>query len=134
MFENQVKIKFSNCDPAGVIYFPEVFNIAHETYELFMLDNNECIDYFRSEEMAIPITKAECLFNAAIALHDDIIVELSVLEIRECSFAIEYKFIGENGALKALVKTVHVCVDKQDHTKTFIPSALAEHLSGHLVG
>ncbi|MBU1096904.1 MAG: acyl-CoA thioesterase [Bacteroidetes bacterium] len=132
MFVYNTKIKFSNCDPAGVIYFAEVFNLAHETYELFLLNNKTKVDYFISNEIALPIIKAESLFTSAISLHDDIKIELRVLEIRESSYEIEYKIIGDDGRIKAKVKTVHVCIGKGDRSKVSIPPDLAMYLNEHL--
>ena len=131
MYTYSYKIKFPDCDPAGVIYFAKIFDIAHQAYESFLSDAEELPDYFRSEEIALPIIKADAMFFKPLKLHEEINVVLFITSISKSSYTIKYEFVDENLITKAEATTIHVVIDKKVGTKASIPAELMTYLSCH---
>jgi len=119
MFETKIKIKFSDCDAAGRIFFARIFDYAHSVFEEFILTHLTNIRFFNSEEFLVPITKASAKFLKQISLHDDILAKLFVT-IREHSFSIKIQFVHSE-TVAAEVETVHVFVNKHNGQKMIIP-------------
>ena len=122
-------VRLRDTDAAGVIFFVNYFNFAHETYELFL----EEIGYsprriFQQESFLLPIVHAESDYHQMIGLEDEITIVLSVNRIGKTSFALVYDYFLENQELVGSVKTVHVCVDKSTLKKRSIPSELRQAL------
>lgn len=133
MYVANYKIKFTQSDPGGIIFFSKLFEIAHWAYEE-MVENFELKrNYFFDSEFAIPLIHAEADYLKPIRVHEDIRVNVVVEEIRTSSFILGYEFIDAEGDLKAKVKTVHVCVVKNNFSKTSIPDDLKNCLRIHSV-
>jgi 1,4-dihydroxy-2-naphthoyl-CoA hydrolase len=132
MFTYKYKIKFSDCDPGGVIYFANIFNIAHQAYEEFLLHAGGNNNYFSSRKYAIPIVKAEAFFLQPLRLHEEIRILLTVESIGNSSYTIKYKFVDGNDLTKTEVITAHVVITKEDGNKTGIPEDLRNYLITNL--
>ena len=128
-FKTQRVIRFRDTDAAGMIFFVNYFNFAHETYELFLQE----IDYslkniIEQESFLLPIVHAESDYHQMINLEDEITIVLSVNRIGKTSFTLVYEYFLENQELVGCVKTVHVCVDKTTLKKRSIPEKLLQAL------
>lgn len=132
MFSHNQKVKFSNCDPGGVIYFAEVFDIAHQAYEEFLQQIESDRDYFTDEKIALPVVNADASYKSPINLHDQLNIILFVSDLRDSSFELTYEIFGQDDVSKAIVKTVHVCIDKNTGTKSTLPEELRKHLNTNL--
>lgn len=127
IFEYALRIDFSDCDPAGIIFFANLQRKAHTAYELFMKDISPERDFFADREFVLPIINAESKFYLPLKAGDEISVLLSVSILKDSSFELHYKF-KKGGKLTAEVKTVHVCVDKKSFVKTGLPENLRDAL------
>ena len=122
-------VRLRDTDAAGVIFFVNYFNFAHETYELFL----EEIGYsprriIQQESFLLPIVHAESDYHQMIVLEDKITIVLSVNRIGKTSFTLVYDYFLENQELVGSVKTVHVCVDKTTLKKRPIPEDFQQAL------
>lgn len=132
MYTYKTKIYFPQCDPAGVIFFGEVFKSAHECYERFIADNHYETMLFSSIELAFPIVHTESNYYSPLRLHNNVSIDLQVEKIGNTSYTIVYKFISGD-KLKAVVKTAHVCISRESGEKENLPDRLVNILSQHLI-
>ncbi len=132
MYTYSTKIFFAQCDPAGVIFFGEVFKIAHECYERFIDENKYEAFLFESLDHAFPIVQSDAKYYSPLRLHENVSIQLYVEQIGDSSYTLLYKFISGD-KLKAEVRTVHVCISRENGKKQTIPSRLKEILSNNLV-
>jgi 1,4-dihydroxy-2-naphthoyl-CoA hydrolase len=121
-FKTRRVVRLRDTDAAGVIFFVNYFNFAHETYELFL----EEIGYsprriIQQESFLLPIVHAESDYHQMIGLEDEVTIVLSVNRIGKTSFTLVYDYFLENQELVGSVKTIHVCVDKTTLKKRPIP-------------
>jgi 1,4-dihydroxy-2-naphthoyl-CoA hydrolase len=131
MVHSEYKIKFSQCDPGGILYFAELFDMAHWAYEDMLNESLKEINYFEHSQIAIPLVHAEADYLKPIRLHQNIAVKIKVDELKSTSFSLLTEFLDSSGIIAAKVKTVHVCVKKDVYEKTDIPEDLRKVLSNH---
>jgi 1,4-dihydroxy-2-naphthoyl-CoA hydrolase len=128
-FKTRRVVRLRDTDAAGVIFFVNYFNFAHETYELFLKE----IGYsprriIQQESFLLPIVHAESDYHQMIGLEDEVTIVLSVNRIGKTSFTLVYDYFLENQELVGSVKTVHVCVDKTTLKKRPIPEDFQQAL------
>jgi YbgC/YbaW family acyl-CoA thioester hydrolase len=134
MFSSSIKVNFYDADPAGIIFFANLFRFAHAAYENFMASISPERNFFFDPELVLPIVHAEGKFSKPIAAGDNLTIDLWVNELRGNSFELGYKFYLPGGVECAEAKTVHVCVAKKGFVKTALPESLSAELKNHLVG
>lgn len=128
MFQTKREIEFSMCDSAKVLFFSRVFELFHSAYEEFIITSNLENDYFNSEKYAIPILKIEADFKLPIKLHESIIIIIDITQIKNSTFELTTHLIDGNDITRAIVKSVHIFVEKGDFSKIDIPTDLRELL------
>jgi len=131
MFQTKRVIEFSMCDNAGFLFFSRVFELFHSAYEEFIITSDLENDYFNSKEFAIPLIKIEADFKAPIKLHDVINIVIIVTEVKNSTFELTTHLIDESDTTRAIVKSVHVFVDKKTFSKREIPTDFRELLNAN---
>lgn len=127
MFTTKYKIAFSDTDPGGIVYFANIFKIAHIAYEQFFEQMNLKRNYFFNDDFVIPIVNSCADFINPIKFSEEVSCNLKVSEIGSSSFTLNYT-ITNGTELKAKVKTVHVVVNKKNFNKAVIPDDLLNEL------
>lgn len=116
MFETKIKIKFSDCDLGGRIFFAKLFEYAHQVYEEFVLKELFEHNLFKEKKFIVPIVEATANFHLPILLHEEINVNLKVKSLGKHSFVLQYLFL-KNENIVAEAETVHVLIDKKHGQK-----------------
>ena len=131
MFTSKRKISFYDCDPAGILFFARIYEICHSAYEELISSFDLQESYWSNDIYAVPIIKSEAQYINTIKYGDLITTELTVSEIKSSSFVLNYICKNEKGETCAIVKTVHVFVDRKIWKKTNIASKVADGLKKH---
>ncbi|MBU0561358.1 MAG: acyl-CoA thioesterase [Bacteroidetes bacterium] len=131
MHKFEHKISFLYSDPGGILFYSKLFEITHLAFEDFIHSLDLDLDFFYDPVYAFPIIHTEADYISQIKIHETILVELIVSELRDSSFEINYLLKNEN-VLKAKSKTVHVAVNKQKFSKVTLPGKLRDKLKLHL--
>jgi YbgC/YbaW family acyl-CoA thioester hydrolase len=122
------RVDFYDCDPAGILFFANIFKMAHSAYEEmlknFKLDEN----YFSSDEFVIPIIKSEAEFIKTISFGDTLRILLHATQVKNSSFELTYEFRNMEQLTVARAKTVHVLVKKANFEKVELPEDLRKKL------
>ncbi|OLL31804.1 4-hydroxybenzoyl-CoA thioesterase [Burkholderia sp. SRS-W-2-2016] len=90
-FERPVRIRFSHCDPAGIVYFPQYLVMTNVLVEDWFYEGLR-IDYARmigERRTGLPIVKLDCDFSRPSRLGETIVLTLSVTRIGRSSIGIE---------------------------------------------
>jgi YbgC/YbaW family acyl-CoA thioester hydrolase len=129
MFSSAYKIKFGQCDPGGIMYFANLFDLAHWIYEDLLQDTLPESNYFEHKSLAIPLVHAEADYLLPLKLHQKVELKLEVAELKTTSFTLITNFYDQSDTLAAKVRTVHVCVNREDFEKREIPDDLRKVLA-----
>ncbi|MGE5433113.1 MAG: acyl-CoA thioesterase [Syntrophomonadaceae bacterium] len=128
MFRTEVKINFFDCDPAGIMFYGNIFKVAHAAYEELLQNGKLERDYFRDTEYALPLVHSEADFLLPILPGEKVAVQLSVSLLKESSFELSSEVLNTKGEVCARVKTVHVSVSRLNWQKTPLPQDLKDCL------
>lgn len=132
MFETKRTVYFSDCDPAGILFYVKALEFCHSAYEEFVNSFNLGFDYWTNENFAVPVKSAEAKYIRAIKYSEIITIKLKVLELRNSSFSISYLILNDKEETCIEAKTVHVFVDKKSWSKMEINKSVKENLSKFL--
>lgn len=102
------RIRFGQTDPAGIVYYPNYFDMFNEIVEDWFADELEMSfrELHQQACLGVPIVQVECRFHKPCRLGDVLTLKLKVVEVRNVVVApsnnwygawrVEYR--GEHGA------------------------------------
>ncbi len=129
-FEYAISIRLHDTDAAGRLFFAHLFRHAHDAYEALMSSLGfPLAALIREGETLLPLTHAQADYRRPMLHGDRVRVEVRVMEVRRRSFAIGYRFLGEQGETLASARTVHVLINNDPAA---LPPALHAALSTQL--
>lgn len=131
MFKKEIKINFYDCDPAGILFYANLFKFAHKIYEDLIEGFGLKDGYFDNENFIVPIIHTDANYLIPMKPGDEIEVSVNVSQIRNSSFELTYNFLNKESKLCADVKTVHVFVDKKSFEKITIPAEILKNLEAN---
>jgi len=104
-------VRFAEVDPAQVMYFSRVYELAHEAFEELMT----AVGYppsavFTHNKWGMPLVHTEADYRRPWRLGESISIQASLAEVGEKSIAFEYSFVGDDGEPRTRVGMRHVFV------------------------
>lgn len=110
---HRVEVRFGDCDPAGIVYFPRFFHLFHEAMETWF-SAGLGLSYaglILERKLGFPAVHSEADFKAPCALGDSITVELRVARLGRSSIGLEYVVRGDTGDLRLTGASTCVVMD-----------------------
>jgi len=113
---HRVEVRFGDCDPAGIVYFPRFFHLFHEAMETWF-SAGLGLSYaglILERKLGFPAVHSEADFKAPCALGDSIAVELRVARLGRSSIGLEYVVrggAGDRGDVRLTGATTCVVMD-----------------------
>ncbi|MGF6773556.1 4-hydroxybenzoyl-CoA thioesterase [Paraburkholderia sp. GAS199] len=129
-FERPVRIRFSHCDPAGIVFFPQYLVMTNALVEDWF---NEAlrIDYahmIARRRIGLPIVKLDCEFSRPSAMGETIILSLTVAKIGRRSIGLD--IVGRcNEETRFSAKQVLVTTSLESGQSIEIPADIASALA-----
>lgn len=120
-FTHTVHIHFDDCDPAGIMFFANTWDICHRVYENWLLSlKNDYSFWFQNPEWIIPIISSKCDFHRPLTPGSNIQVELTLQNIGNSSITTHYLF-KKDGVTTMDCNISHVFTNRKTFTKISIP-------------
>lgn len=94
VFVTQQKVRFGDVDPAGIVYFPKIFDLIHEAFE-DLWDTHVGKRYYHlvgEEELGFPLIKSDVRFLAPMRFGDRPLVRISAFHVGRTSLGLRYRF------------------------------------------
>ncbi len=123
-------VRFAHCDPAGIIFYPQYFMLAHDCKEDWFRD---AVGYsfpqmITHDRRGFPIVKLEADFVRPSRLGDDLDFEVSVRAVGGASLRLDYRATcGTEERVR--IRTVLVMTDLDSGTSVAIPDWLRARLA-----
>lgn len=133
MFTTKRKINFYDCDPAGILFYAKIYELCHSVYEEMIQSFNLKEDYWANDDYVVPIIHSEAAYKKPLVYNSFASIELTVTNISNSAFKLEYICKNEQGELCVEVKTTHVFVDKKSWKKKAIKDDVRAGLKGYLI-
>lgn len=131
LFKHSLTPQFHDADPAGIMFFGNVYAKAHGTYEMFIEHLGfSWKEWFANETWAVPIRHSSCEHLAPIFPGQTYEVECHLEKIGSSSFTMKYAFKSSK-AIHAEVTIVHAFIDLKKKAKCEMPSVVRERLEAY---
>src|SRR5215212_2159873 len=110
-FSTCIKVRFGDCDPAGLVYYPVIFHYCHIAMEEFFAER--CAVAYHAlmagERIGFPTVNVRAEFFAPLVYGDEAEVEVSVGRVGRSSVTFEYNvWRASDRALCARSTQIHV--------------------------
>ena len=138
--EHRLTVAFGDCDPAGIVYYPRLFDYFHRAMEEWFgvlgFDYSELI---LGAKRGFPCVHAEADFQAPCVLGETLGVELRVARLGSRSITFGYRVLGEQRAVRLTGKTVCVVMDLDESSSgyrqsTEMPADLRRAIEAFVAG
>jgi YbgC/YbaW family acyl-CoA thioester hydrolase len=131
-FTKDLEVRFRDADPAGISYFANVFNFAHDAFEEFIQAAGFAWkEWFQTKDFVVPIRHTECSYNRPFFPGHKYQIQVSVTSIGESSFQMRYIF-QQGTNVHAEVRMTHVFLDTKTKTKAPVPEIVRNRLKVYL--
>ena len=126
-FTTRITVRFGDCDPAGLVYYPTLFHYCHAAMEDFFAAR--CgVEYARlvaSERLGFPTVNARAEFFEPFLYGDVAEVEVWASRVGRTSVTLEYRLRRErDGRLCASATLVQVAMDLDERRPVPVPEPL----------
>lgn len=129
-FERPVRIRFSHCDPAGIVFFPQYLVMTNALVEDWFNEGLH-VDYAQmigQRRLGLPIVKLDCEFSRPSQMGETIMLTLTVAAIGRRSITID--ILGHcNGEARFRAKQVLVTTSLESGRSIDIPTDIAGSLA-----
>lgn len=130
-FSRSVRIRFSHCDPAGIIFFPQYLVLFNQLVEDWF---NEGLgigyaDMIGRRQIGLPIVRLECDFQAVSRMGDEVTLCLSVERVGGKSLTLQLQ-CHDAGQVRVSARKVLVFTDLNSHRAIPIPADIRQALEG----
>jgi len=135
VFVHEQLIRFSHCDPAGIVYYPAFLDLAHATKEDWFSEGLRYshFDLMRERRLGTPTVNLQCDFLRTVEMGELLRFELRVVHVGRTS--LQYALLGKVGddeRLKILQTVVFMHLDTRKASP--IPDDLRPRIEAYLVG
>lgn len=129
-FETAHRIRFSECDPAGIIFYPQYFVLFNDLLEAWVdsLLPGGFAGLVGHRRYGLPTVHLEAEFKAISRLGDDVILALEVRRLGTKSLTLALACAGRDGKTRMAVKQTVVATSLDTHTAVPIPDDLRSAL------
>lgn len=98
-------VRFGDCDPAGIAYFPRFFDWFHQAMESWFDDELGQPYAAFLQRYGLPAVHSECDWRAPCGMGEHLVIALTVGEIGRSSLRLDYEVRGPDGGVRATAHT-----------------------------
>ena len=134
MFEYSRPVRWSDLDPAGIVYFPRFFDFCHETLEaLFGALAGGYPALTMQRRIGVPTVHLEADFRVPLRYGDTCLVRTRVLRIGRSSITFGHTLVGTNdGVTCAEITHVIAVTDLASLKAIEIPADMRAVIDPHV--
>ncbi|MGO4390096.1 acyl-CoA thioesterase [Variovorax sp. M-6] len=126
-FRRERLIRFSDCDPAGIVFYPQYFVMFNGLVEDWV--DALGIGYQRlivQQRIGLPTVRLEADFRAVSRFGDRVTLALAVERLGTRSLTLALQCVDMAGELRMQMRQVLVTTSLESHRALEIPTALRE--------
>lgn len=125
-FRRQHKIHFSECDPAGIVFYPQYFVLFNDLIERWVdtLLPDGYHGVIGARRLGMPTVHLEVDFKAISRFGDQVWLELEVVRLGGKSITLAWRCTGEDGELRMAATQTIVMTSLDTHLAIPVPHDL----------
>ena len=132
-FTSELTVRFSHCDPAGIVFFPQYLVMVNNFVEQWF-EGGLGIPYAEmilQRRVGLPTVRLECEFTAISRMGDLLLQRLAVTRLGRSSLHLRHEFSG-GGHLRMRVHQVLVCTSLETHRPQALPEDVRRAVNHYL--
>ena len=122
-FVTQIAVRFGHVDPAGIVYFPRIYDYIHEAFEN-VWEEHVGVKYYElllEQRIGFPLVHSEVDFRAPLRFGDKPEVHVTCFRLGGSSLGMRYRFLRD-GIECVNAQMITACV----HTKKMASQPLPD--------
>jgi 4-hydroxybenzoyl-CoA thioesterase len=130
-FSTSITVAFGDTDPAGLVYYPNLFHYCHIAMERFFKAQADATyhDLIAKQRIGFPAVKIETEFARPLIYGDEVEITVDVVNLGQRSLTLSYRLYRvADGAQCAQMTMVHVAMNLVSKTSLEIPETLRKKL------
>lgn len=131
-FTREHRIRFSECDPAGIVFYPQYFVMFNNLLEAWvdeLLPEVGFAGYIGKLHFGLPTVRLEADFRAISRMGDEVVLSLEVVRLGGKSLTLALACTDLQGEVRMNVTQVLVTTSLISHQAIELPSVLRQALS-----
>ena len=113
-FTTLQKVRFGHVDPAGIAYFPRIYNYLHEAFEE-LWEEHVGVRYYGmicEQKVGFPLVHSEVDFRSPLRFGDRPLVRITCFKLGRSSLGLRYLYkVGDRVCLEARMTTAYVDIE-----------------------
>jgi 4-hydroxybenzoyl-CoA thioesterase len=113
-FTTLQKVRFGHVDPAGIAYFPRIYDYIHEAFEE-LWEEHVGVRYYAmicDEKVGFPLVHSEVDFRSPLRFGDRPLVRITCFKLGRSSMGLRYLYkLGDRVCLDARMITAYVDIE-----------------------
>jgi YbgC/YbaW family acyl-CoA thioester hydrolase len=129
-FVDRRAIRFQDIDAAGIIFYPRVLEMFHDTYAAFLaFAGSPLPEVLRNGTWLAPVRHAEADYFKPLRFGDPVSVEICRAHLAETEATLGYRIArAENAEVCVVGQVVHTFVERASFKRTPIPEGVRQAL------
>lgn len=127
-FSRRHKIHFSECDPAGIVFYPQYFVLFNDLIESWIdeLMPEGYHGIIGVRRVGMPTVHLEVDFKAVSKMGDEVTLSIDVQRVGQASLTLVWACTGSDGVLRMSATQTIVTTSLDTHKAIAIPDDLRE--------
>lgn len=129
-FEVNHRIRFSECDPAGIVFYPQYFVLFNDLMEAWIdtLVPERFAGIISQQRWGLPTVHLEADFKAISRMGDEVVLSIELERLGNKSLTLALECIGLDGVVRMTVKQTVVTTSLDTHVAISVPDSLRQAL------
>lgn len=128
-FTRPHRIHFSECDPAGIVFYPQYFVLFNDLMEAWVDSllpgkGEGFAGLIAVRRVGLPTVRLEVDFKAVSRMGDDVTLRLQVQRVGGASITLRLACEGADGTLRMQALQTVVCTSLHTHKAIEVPADL----------
>lgn len=126
LYTSEHRIRFSECDPAGIVFYPQYFVLFNDLLEQWVdsLLPEGFHGVIAQRKVGMPTVSLQADFRSISQMGDDVVLSIGVKKLGSRSIQLQLQCIGKDGILRMEVQQVIVTTSLVTHQAIEIPEDL----------
>lgn len=135
LYTTEHRIRFSECDPAGIVFYPQYFVLFNDLMEQWIdsLIPEGFSGLIAHKKVGMPTVHLEADFRSISQMGDDVVLSIGVKHIGSRSLQLRLQCVGKDGVLRMEVQQVIVTTSLVTHQAIEVPEFLREPMQQYLL-
>ncbi len=116
-FQTMLKVKFGDVDPAGIVYFPRIYEYLHDVFEEVWEDHvgQRYYHLLLEQKIGFPLVHSDVDFSSPLRFGDRATVKVTCFQLGTSSLGLRYRILMDDRlCVEARQTTVCVHVDTME--------------------